>query len=136
MATGKPSPIEIKEALVEDNFDYAMKKDAPDHLELLLKNKGTRTLNDITVKYQIRTINGSDTESYITKLTGLELAPGQEQRVHFDDSHKPGHYRTNPNSIYKIDTAEKMFSVLVDIDGYRSVTKLIHKDAGGAEKAD
>jgi hypothetical protein len=38
---GATAPFSIKEALVENNYDYAAKKDATDHLELLIANTGT-----------------------------------------------------------------------------------------------
>ena len=36
--TGAPATFAIKEALVENNYDFAAKKDATDHLELLVTN--------------------------------------------------------------------------------------------------
>lgn len=132
---GKVS-IKIKEALVEDNYDYALRKDATDHLELLLKNTGKQTLSGMNVDYQIKNLATNEMERYHVQLGKFTLAPGEEQRVHFDDGVKPGHFRANPNSMYKTNTDEKQFTVWISASGYQPVTTNIHKDAGGAEQAD
>jgi Bacterial TSP3 repeat len=43
--------LTITEVLVEDNYDPAAKKDAPDHLEITLTNEGQGTMNDFSVYY-------------------------------------------------------------------------------------
>jgi hypothetical protein len=136
VTSGPKSPIEIKEALVEDNYDYAAKHDAPDHLELLLKNSSSKNLTDLSVSYSITSNDSGKHESYIVPLKGFQLAAGAEERVHLDDAKIAGHFRANPNSIYKTDSSAKTFKVIVDAAGYQSVTVEINKDKGGAEQAD
>ncbi len=47
--TGAPATFAIKEALVENNYDYATKKDATDHLELLVTNSGSAPLAGLSI---------------------------------------------------------------------------------------
>lgn len=136
VTTGPKLPVEIKEALVEDNYDYAKKKDAPDHLELLVKNTGNSALDNLSVSYSITSDETGVQERYNLALAGLVIPAGAEQRVHFDDAALPGHFRANPNSIYKTDASAKLFSVNLTAPGYQTLSTEIHKDKGGAEQAD
>ncbi len=136
VTTGPKLPVEIKEALVEDNYDYAKKKDAPDHLELLVKNTGSSALDNLSVSYSITSDETGVQERYNLALAGLVIPAGAEQRIHFDDATLPGHFRANPNSIYKTDGSAKLFSVNLTAPGYQTLSTEIHKDKGGAEQAD
>ena len=133
---GKALPITIDEALVEDNYNYAQKHDAPDHLEVLLTNTSDHVLKQVNLAYQITSNDSGVTESYQIPLTGFELAAGQSARVHLDDGSEAGHFRANPNSIYVTDGSAKTFEVAIWSQGYREANVTIKKDAGGAEQAD
>lgn len=135
-ADGKPAPFTIKEALVENNYDYAARKDATDHLELLVTNPTSAPLTGFSIYYTITDKDLGTKEAYFRKLDGFSVPAGGEARIHFDDSGLPGHFRANPNSIYASTQSAKLFTVELKADGYKPVTTEIHKDAGGAEKAD
>lgn len=135
-ADGAPAPFSIKEALVENNFDQAARKDAPDHLELQLVNAGGTDLTGFSVYYTIKDKDTGDTEAYFAKLDGFSVPAGGDARIHFDDGTIAGHFRVNPNSIYTASQNAKLFTVEVKADGFQPVTVEINKDAGGAEVAD
>lgn len=46
---GAPASFAIKEALVENNDDYAAKTDATDHLELLVSSSGSTDLSGLSI---------------------------------------------------------------------------------------
>ena len=133
---GGTAPFVIKQALVEDNYDYVARKDATDHLELLVANNSTSELGGFSVFYTITDKDSGVTEAYYKQLDGFSVPAGAEARVHFDDSGLPGHFRANPNSIYVTNAAAKTFSVELKSEGSKPVKVEIQKDAGGAETAD
>jgi hypothetical protein len=133
---GAAAPFAIKEALVENNFDYAANKTADDHLELLVKNTGTTPLTGFSIYYAIKDGDTGKTEGSFRKLDGFSVPAGGEARIHFDDGTVAGHFRANPNSIYTTSQAAKTFSVMLKVDGFAPVTVEIAKDKGGAEAAD
>ena len=133
---GAPATFAIAEALVENNYDPVKKADAPDHLELLIPNPGTSDLTGFSVYVAILDADTGMTESAFRRLDGFTVPAGGEARIHFDDGTAPGHFRTNPNSIYVTSQAAKTFSVSVQADGFAPVTVDIAKDKGGAELAD
>ncbi len=134
--TGAVAPFAIKEALVENNYDYAAKKDATDHLELLVTNSGTTDLMGFSIYYTIKDADTGKVEGTFRKLDGFTVPAGGEARIHFDDGATPGHFRANPNSIYATSQAAKTFSIVVKADGFAPVSVDIAKDKGGAEAAD
>lgn len=135
-AEGKPAPFIIKQAQVEDNYDYAAQKDAPDHLEILVENQGDQPLTDLALFYSIKDEDSGKSESYLKQLTGLQIPARGEARIHVDDGSQPGHFRANPNSSYVLSPAAKQFHVELQLAGFQPVSVDIHKDKGGAEKAD
>lgn len=135
-ATGAAAAFAIKEALVEDNYDYATKTAANDHLELLITNTGTAPLTGLSIYYSIKDADSGKVEGTFRKLDGFEVAASGEARIHFDEGTEPGHFRANPNSIYTTSQAAKTFSVTVKADGFAPVTTEIAKDKGGPEAAD
>lgn len=135
-ADGAAAPFKIKEALVENNYDYAARKDAPDHLELLVSNPTGKDLTGFSIYYTITDKDLGTKEAYYKVLDGFTVPAGGEARIHFDDSGLPGHFRANPNSIYVTSQNAKLFTVELKADGFQPATVEIHKDAGGAEKAD
>jgi hypothetical protein len=135
-ATGPAAPFVIKEALVENNFDYAAKKDATDHLELLLTNPGTTPLTGLSIYYSITDADSGKLEGTFRALDGFSVPAGGEARLHFDDGTMEGHFRANPNGIYTSSQAAKTFDVSVKLDGFAPAVVQIAKDKGGAETAD
>ena len=135
-ADGAGAPFTIKEVLVENNYDYAARKDATDHLELQVVNPTGADMSGFSVYYTIKDKDTSDTEAYYKVLSGFTVPAGGDARIHFDDSGLPGHFRANPNSIYVTSQNAKLFAVEVKAEGYQPVTVEIQKDAGGAETAD
>ena len=134
--TGAPAPFAIKEAMVENNYDYAAKKDATDHLELLVTNSGSAPLTNFSIYYSITDADSGKVEGTFRKLDGFSVPAGEEARIHFDDAMMAGHFRLNPNSIYATSQAAKSFSVMLKADGFAPVSVDIAKDKGGAEAAD
>lgn len=134
--TGAAAPFAIKEALVENNYDYAAKKDATDHLELLVTNSGSTDLTGLSIYYSMKDADTGKVEGTFRKLDGFTVPAGGEARIHFDDGTVAGHFRANPNSIYITSQAAKTISVVLKADGFAPVTVDIAKDKGGAEAAD
>lgn len=134
--TGAAAPFAIKEALVENNYDYAAKKDATDHLELLVTNSGSTELTGFSIYYTMKDADTGKVEGTFRKLDGFSVPAGGEARIHFDDGATPGHFRANPNSIYITSQAAKTISVVLKAEGFAPVTVDIAKDKGGAEAAD
>lgn len=134
--TGAPAPFAIKEALVENNYDYAAKKDATDHLELLVTNSGSTDLSGFSIYYSVTDADTGKVEGTFRKLEGFSVPAGGEARVHFDDGAVAGHFRTNPNSIYITSEAAKTVSFILKADGFAPVSVDVAKDKGGAEAAD
>lgn len=134
--TGAPAPFAIKEALVENNYDYAAKKDATDHLELLVTNSGSMDLSGFSIYYSMTDADTGKVEGTFRKLDGFSVPAGGEARIHFDDGAVAGHFRANPNSIYLTSQAAKAVSVVLKADGFAPVSVDVAKDKGGAEAAD
>lgn len=130
------APFAIQEVLVENNYDYTTRRDAPDHLEVLVKNTGSTDLNQFSIYYTLTDLDSGKVESYFKPLTGWALPRGQEARIHFDQGTAPGHFRSNPNSLYRTSTSAKTFSVSLQAKGFAAQSATVQKDAGGAEEAD
>ena len=133
---GAATPFTIKQALVENNYDPATKRIAPDHLELQVVNTGTTDLGNFSIYYTVKDLATGTTEGYFRKLDGFSVPAGKDARVHFDDSGLAGHFRANPNGIYYKSADAKLFTVVLKADGFKPFTLQIKKDKGGAETAD
>lgn len=133
---GTPPPFSIREALVENNYDYTARKDATDHLEVQIANNSTHSLSDFSIYYTIKDLDNGTTEAYYKKLNGFSVPANGDKRIHIDDSGLPGHFRANPNGIYTTSQAMKLFQVELKANGYAPVKIDIKKDAGGAEEVD
>jgi len=143
---GAPAPFVIVKAQVEDNYDFAKKKDAPDHFELLVKNNTPADLVGFSLYYSVTDVKTGKVEAYYKKLGQLTVPGNKEARIHFDTTtpgparataaKEAGHFRANPNgSYYKTTNAKK---VLFDfkLDGYAPVQATVEKAEGGAETND
>lgn len=133
--TGKVGGFSVS-GIVENNIDSAAKKDAPDHLELEIKNMSGETLNSIVVFYAIKDQGTGKTETYLKPLDNVTIANGKTFIAHFDDGKTKGHFRANPNSFYVTSQNAKAFNIEVSAAGYASVKLQILKDKGGAEQPD
>lgn len=126
----------IKNMLVENNYDEAAKKDAPDHLEIVLENSGNTEISNFTAYYTIKDLNTSDKQSYELTLNGFSLKPKEIKSIHIDTGQNPEHYRANPNSLYYKSSNQLEVNVTVSAKGYQSQTSSVNKDKGGTEVAD
>ena len=133
--TGKANALTFT-AKVEDNFDAVTKKDAPDHLELDVKNTSGEALKDLSLFYSIKDVKTGKSEAYFKPLTGLVIEKGKSAAVNVDTSGLPGHFRSNPNSSYYISQNAKTFTIQLAVPGFAPVTVELKKDAGGAEQPD
>ena len=133
---GAPAPFTIKEALVENNYDFAAKTDATDHLELLATNSGAAPLTGFSIYYSITDADTGKVEGTFRKLDGFSIPAGGEARIHLDDGTEAGHFRANPNSIYISSQAAKTVTFVLKADGFAPVSVDVAKDKGGAEAAD
>jgi len=134
--SGQAAPFVIQEALVENNYDFVNQRDATDHLELLIVNTSAAPLTHFSLYYAIKDLNDGKVEAYFRPLTGFVVAPHGEARIHLDDGSLKGHFRANPNGIYKTSQAAKTVMVMVKSTGFQPVKTEIHKDKGGTETAD
>ncbi len=144
-ATPEPTPVpapapvndfKITSVLVENNVNPATGKDAPDHLEILLRNTGTKDITDFSLYYTITDLVTNATQSYTVPLTGFVLKAGASTSVHVDVSGDPGHFRANPNSLYYQSQNEMRVDVTVSSPSHVTQTGTVKKDAGGAELPD
>lgn len=132
---GAAASYRIGELLVENNVDPATHKDAPDHLEIQVLNKGAAELSGLTVYYTITDADSGAKESYVYRPQ-MTVPAGGEARIHIDEGIAPGHLRANPNSLYLTSLSGKHVTVSVQADGFAAVQGTVEKDPGGAETAD
>lgn len=133
---GAPAPFALKEALVENNYDFAAKKDATDHFEVLLSNTTPAAVNDVSIYVTVKDIDTGKTESYYKSLAGFTVPAQGEARIHLDDGAVAGHFRDNPNGIYHTSQNAKLVTFEVAAKGFAPVSIDVNKDKGGAEAAD
>ena len=126
----------ITKVLVEDNYDPSKKRDAPDHLEIWLKNTDDKDIRKFQVYYTITDVKTRKTQSYLIALTGFVLKSRESKKVHIDISGKKGHFRANPNSLYYTSANQRKVKVLVIAPGHKAKATVVKKDAGGAEVPD
>ncbi|WP_458699686.1 hypothetical protein ACKGJI_07580 [Sulfurospirillum sp. 1307] len=128
--------FKIREVLVENNYDEVAKKDAPDHLEIILQNTSSKDISDFTLFYKIVDLKTRAMQSYILPLNGFVLGANEKKSVHVDLKKAPNHFQANPNSLYYNSLNEREVSVIVNATGYKAQSSSVKKDAGGAEVAD
>lgn len=140
--TGKAGGPVIASAKVEDNFDPTTKKDVSDHIELALKNPGANDIKGLQVFLTIKDdINGA-TERYYRSLPGYLSRARSASALHFDLTGTSNwtatteHFRMNINSMLYLTPSPKTITIQIAAPGYSPSSVTVHKDAGGAEKAD
>jgi len=92
--------FKITNIMVENNYDPAAKKDAPDHLELELQNTAGKDINNLVAYYTVTDLTTNQKEAYSLPLSGLVLKSGETISVHFDQAEGTGHFKANPNGLY------------------------------------
>jgi hypothetical protein len=128
--------LAIVQVLVEDNVDPATGGDAPDHLELLLRNDSAAELSGFVVYYEITDLTTGAKEGYCSALAGFTIAAGAERTAHFDNTGQPDHFPDNEFSLYHQSLNEMQVDVTVSANGVAPQTASVTKDAGGAENPD
>jgi len=127
IATTTTKGFEIVSAKTEDNYDPASGKDAPDHLELEVKNLTSEDLRGFELYYTITDNKTRATESYYKKLDGFVVPRNSSGRIHIDISGVPGHFRANANSSYYRTPNAKTFTVELAASGYAPVRGRLRK---------
>ena len=128
--------LKIEQVLVENNVNPATGKDAPDHLEIALRNESDKEMSGFEVYYQITDLTTGAKEGYHSKLDGFTIPAGGERVVHFDDTGEPDHYPDNEFSLYHLSMNEMQVDVTVSATGFAPQTASVKKDAGGDENPD
>jgi hypothetical protein len=128
--------LKIEKVLVEDNVNPATGKDAPDHLEIALRNESDNEMSEFEVYYQITDLTTDAKEGYYSKLEGFTIPAGGERVVHFDETGEPDHYLDNKFSLYHLSRNAMQFDVTVSATGFAPQTASVKKDAGGDENPD
>ena len=134
-ATSAVKALEIVSAKVEDNYDLEAKRDAPDHLELEVKNLTYSNVGDMEIYYTITDDKTRVMEAYYQKLEGLVLPKAASRLIHLDAGGAAGHFRANPNSVLYRTPNGKTLSVQLAAQGYAPAQLQLHKDEG-LEEAD
>ena len=135
VAGGKPGGLKFK-FQVEDNEDPATGKAADDHLEIVVTNTSGVDVAGLKMFQVLKDDVTGKTEETFRMLDTVVLKAGASQTLHFDATGAGGHFRENPNSMYRKNPNPKLFTVTLAADGIAPVSVAVHKDKGGAEKAD
>ncbi len=139
---GKSGGPVIESAKVEDNFDPKTKKDVSDHIELAIKNPGMSDIKGMQVFLTIKDDANGSMERYYRNLSGYQLRAKSTSALHFDLTGTVNwtaaseHFRMNINSMLYQTPSPKTITIQIAAPGYSPSSVVVHKDAGGAEKAD
>jgi hypothetical protein len=128
--------LAIVQVLVENNVDPATGGDAPDHLEIALRNDSSAELSGFIVYYEITDLTTSAKEGYCSALPGFTIPAGGERTVHFDNTGATDHFADNEFSLYHQSLNEMQVDVTVSATGVAPQTASVTKEAGGAENPD
>jgi hypothetical protein len=128
--------LKIEQVLVEDNVNPATGRDAPDHLEIALRNESEQELSDFEVYYEITDVTTGAKEGYYRKLEGFTIPAGSTRVVHFDNTGEPDHFPENEFSLYRLSRDELEFDVMVSAKGVAPQNLSIKRDAADNENPD
>jgi hypothetical protein len=128
--------FQIKEVLVENNYDEVAKKDALDHLEIILQNKSSKNITNFILYYKIVDLKTGVKQSYILPLKGFVLGANAKKSLHVDMKKAQNHFGANPNSLYYNSKNKMKVYVILNAKGYNAQSATVNKDAGGTEIAD
>ena len=134
-STGKKC-FSIKEVLVENNYDEIKRKDAADHLEIIVKNRCNNSISNFSTFYTMKDLKTQQLQSYIVPLNGFVLGSNTKKSIHIDISNQKGHFMANPNSMYYNSLNKIKVNVTLSAKGYQVQKSGVTKDAGVAEVAD
>lgn len=129
------SGLAITKALVENNVSAETGKDVPDHLEIALKNTGSKPLEDVEVYYRIVDKTKNVSEGYHTALDGFRIDPGKTRVAHFDETGAEDHYPVNKYSLYYTDKNELFVEIMASATGVKPATFTARKDSADAEES-
>ena len=125
--------LTIVKMQVEDNVDPATGGDAPDHLEIALRNDSSAELSGFIVYYEITDLVTGAKEGYCSALTGFTIPAGGERAAHFDRTGAQDHFPDNEFSLFRASLNEMQFDIIVSANGVAPQTASVTKDAGGNE---
>jgi hypothetical protein len=128
--------LAITQVLVENNVDPATGSDAPDHLEIALRNDSGAELSGFVVYYEITDLTTGAREGYCSALNGFTIPAGGERAAHFDNTGAADHFPDNEFSLYHQSLNEMQVDVTVSAAGVAPQTASVTKEAGGAENPD
>lgn len=128
--------LKIEQVLVENNTDPATGRDAPDHLEIALRNESQEELTDFEVYYEISDLVTGAKEGYYRKLDGFTIPAGGTRVVHFDNTGEKDHYADNEFSLYHLSLNPMQIDVMVSAAGVAPQIASVMKEAGGDENPD
>jgi hypothetical protein len=134
--TSTATGLKIEQVLVEDNVNPDTGKDAPDHLEIALRNDSNQELSAFEVYYEITDLTTGAKEGYYRKLEGFTIPADSTRSVHFDSTGEQDHYPDNKFSLYHLSRNEMQVDVMVSATGVAPQTASVKKDAGGNENPD
>jgi hypothetical protein len=134
--TSTTESLEITAAAVEDNEDPATNAPISDRLQLTLANTGQEVLTGFEIYYEMTDATTGSTEGYYQRLDGLEIAPGEDATIFFDNETGPGHYPENEFSLYRSSVNQVDFAIQVSAVGAKIATATAMKEAGTGEEAD
>ena len=134
--TSTTESLEITGTAVEDNEDPATNAPISDRLQLTLSNTGQEVLTGFEIYYEMTDAATGQKESYYQGLDGLEIGPGEEATIYFDNETGPGHYPENEFSLYRSSVNQVDFAIQVSAVGAKIATATAMKGAGTAEEAD
>jgi hypothetical protein len=127
--------LAITKALVENNVSAETGKDVPDHLEIALKNTGSKPLEEVEVYYKIVDKTKNISEGYHAALDGFRIDPGKTRVAHFDETGAKDHFPVNKYSLYYTDKNELFVEIMASATGVEPATFTARKDAAAAEES-
>jgi len=140
-AGGKSGGPVIRSVKVEDNYDPKIKRDAPDHLEIELRNPSQTEIRGLQVFVTIKDSKANVEESYARNLQGFSLKAGATRILHFeakgstDFAADTDRFRSNESSVLYKNPNSKAVTVKIAAPGFAPVVATVQKDEG-AEVAD
>lgn len=134
--TATTESLEIAQTAVEDNEDPATNAPISDRLQIRLSNTGQEVLSGFEIYYEMTDAATGQKEGYYQRLDGLEIAPGEEATIYFDNETGPGHYPENEFSLYRSSVNQVDFAIQVSAVGAKIATATAMKGAGTGEEAD
>ena len=127
--------LAITKALVENNVSAETGKDVPDHLEIALKNTGSKPVEAVEVYYKIVDKTKNISEGYHHELDGFRIDPGKTRVAHFDETGAKDHFPVNKYSLYYTDKNELFVEIMASATGVKPATFTARKDAADAEES-